>query len=898
MGAYEFQPGADTDLDGMPDEWEVANGLDPLVDDSAGDLDGDGLTNLGEYQNGADPNTADTDGEGLNDGVEVNTYGTNPVAADTDGDLVDDATEIAQGTDPKDPNSFPAVSGSYYVDIDDPNAADDDQHGTSAGAPWRTLHYAVEQINARAAGSYTLYVGLGTYNTAAGEPDTELKITQPNVAIIGGGSSSSMPTIDGTGTTGWISGIWIKAAEVTIENLEVANFSDFGIKVESASDGLVRNCRVFNFGAPDARGIRLGEVSGGVTVTDNYLSGLSVGIDVLDGSPLISRNVIANNDIGISVSSWGALAASPDIENNVITTDRDSAKGVFIEAGNDGSASPLIYHNTIHRTDGTDTFGIYMTAPGGDVSPVIKFNLISGWGTGIGNDGDNPGAPVIDYNDVWNSDINYQNTSAGANDISLDPRYGNGGSGNYNFDLTSGSPAVDAIPLTAGDPVADDFYNHPRPVNAGYDMGAFEYAGVANRSPEEPTAVSPASGGQVIGASVTLSAGAFVDPDGDAQAASHWMVRRADGFYGMPDYDASFSAMVTTGTLTQHAVSGLVDGIRYVWRTGYEDSAGNIAWSAESYFTVGSAIDDTAVAVEAGDSVEAFEMFSFPTWTTVFDAEMALGIAYDSTMYRIGTYDALTGAYREIGGGLGFEPGRAYWFLARDGLTPAVNGIPVSLAQDVEIRLHYNAGSGNGWNMIAPPNRSDYYWADVMVVEYDDSGNPINGTPVMVSALAADNPWIDTRLWRWEDGAYFDDTARMTHHGGYWVLARKDNVSLRFDHGYQTARLSLKRVMIAEATDRINRMMASGVISPAKAYAVDLTQPPAPMSGFGGGTGYSTASGGGGCFIAAAGGTDGKTARTLTRSGLVAKAALSIVLLMLLAAGVVTIHHRRSAGKR
>ena len=47
---------ADTEGDGMPDGWEVTNGLDPLVDDSAGDPDVDGLTNLDEYTNGTDPN--------------------------------------------------------------------------------------------------------------------------------------------------------------------------------------------------------------------------------------------------------------------------------------------------------------------------------------------------------------------------------------------------------------------------------------------------------------------------------------------------------------------------------------------------------------------------------------------------------------------------------------------------------------------------------------------------------------------------------------------------------------------------------------------------------------------------------------------------------------------------
>lgn len=104
----------DSDNDGLPDDWEILYGLDPLIPDGNdgpdGDPDEDGLTNLEEYDWGTDPTNPDTDGDGMPDGWEVDN-GLDPndpsdASEDPDGDGYTNLEEYENGTDPNSPDFF------------------------------------------------------------------------------------------------------------------------------------------------------------------------------------------------------------------------------------------------------------------------------------------------------------------------------------------------------------------------------------------------------------------------------------------------------------------------------------------------------------------------------------------------------------------------------------------------------------------------------------------------------------------------------------------------------------------------------------------------------------------------------------------------------------------------
>ena len=124
---------ADTDFDGLPDGWEIANGRNPLVSDAAGDF-GNGLSWVQDYRRQFILPNLDSNGDGILDGdanqdglivFTVGKFGSNsdldgdglPNAQDSDidGDGLTNAQEFLRGTNPFQTNT----DGDGVNDYDD-----------------------------------------------------------------------------------------------------------------------------------------------------------------------------------------------------------------------------------------------------------------------------------------------------------------------------------------------------------------------------------------------------------------------------------------------------------------------------------------------------------------------------------------------------------------------------------------------------------------------------------------------------------------------------------------------------------------------------------------------------------------------------------------------------------
>ena len=106
---YSCSDAQDNDCDGLID----------AADSDCFDSDGDGLADGNDGVVVAGPDDVDANDDGFVDGEQ--TTGTDPNDADSDGDLLNDGLEVANGTKPLDPASWPILADGDCAPYDAPN---------------------------------------------------------------------------------------------------------------------------------------------------------------------------------------------------------------------------------------------------------------------------------------------------------------------------------------------------------------------------------------------------------------------------------------------------------------------------------------------------------------------------------------------------------------------------------------------------------------------------------------------------------------------------------------------------------------------------------------------------------------------------------------------------------
>jgi len=353
--------------------------------------------------------------------------------------------------------------------------------------------------------------------------------------------------------------------------------------------------------------------------------------------------------------------------------------------------------------------------------------------------------------------------------------------------------------------------------------------------PDTPTCVAPAN--EAVFAEdedITLISSDFSDPDegeDDSHLSTSWRVIRYDN-------ESEMIYEPNTGNLTIFTIGAydLPPGFKYVWQVQYHDYYGPdpSEWSDECTFKVGDTTLETLDTIQAGQTMSDFDMFSVVHWPENPNPQEVYDISYDPNNHRIGTWDPEQGKYIEFGKGLSIEPGRAYWVLSRDDLVVSFDGIPVNMSYEVEVCLHTHPSTKMGWNMIAPPNASNYRWNDVLVGRYLGDNDPRNVSPVPVTSPVA-STLINHRIYEWQSGNYvdhkLDENFVLKVYNGYWVKAIVDGAYLVFNESAQVAGLSTPRNTMLAWKGKAVRWMKSLLPSPREAIA-DSDLPPVPMSSF------------------------------------------------------------------
>lgn len=292
----------DSDADGVPDCVEFYQALNPSDPaDGAADADSDGLSNADEVTQGSDLRNPDTDRDGMPDGYEV-ANGFSPTSFDALGDAdldgVENYVEYREGTDPNDAGSTPPAAANGFVVwqialvnmVGDPVISDDQilHVGTQDGLLYAFYSVGLEKWQVDVGKEITTRAAVGVDGTVyVGAEDTLQAYDQEGTQVFAhafAANISAAPAVQDDGTVyfgtddGLLHQINPDGSLVTVDNLgqPINNqpvINTDGNLIVGGSDGVVREVDP-NGGVTRSRTgfgsvIRIGVVPGGSYVANS-----------------------------------------------------------------------------------------------------------------------------------------------------------------------------------------------------------------------------------------------------------------------------------------------------------------------------------------------------------------------------------------------------------------------------------------------------------------------------------------------------------------------------------------------------------------------------------------------------------------------------------------------------
>jgi hypothetical protein len=340
---------------------------------------------------------------------------------------------------------------------------------------WKTAADSIQEcINISVFGD-TIYVANGVYE--------EQVVMIEGLSLIGSGSdSTSINTQSLVNSNGFV------AVEVKDSclfkgfKIVVYNNSDKGYGIAQSGQSLVTE----NIITTAAYGMFVGYTGTTIPkVYKNTINNINIGIDIFNSSSLIRKNIICAGPNPQAVTITGIRIGaftdnySPILDSNYIVTNGDAiyknlgsrpvikdnimnlinGNGIIIQQ----SDTAKVFNNLILNSgySGIDNnsftnlplinnyvkgvFGTYGIKVGPNT--FVKNNVVTNKNSGIGKWGGQN--PVVQYNDSWNNNINYDEIIPDTTNISVDPMIVNDDTtqGELDFHLQKYSPLIDA-----GDP--------------------------------------------------------------------------------------------------------------------------------------------------------------------------------------------------------------------------------------------------------------------------------------------------------------------------------------------------------------------------------------------------------------------------------------------------------------